>query len=323
MGKCYFELRKKPSNGNGLSTDTMRHLKTRQHLGKSVIVCDEPRVMLSAARKQWLRLTRYVQKQRAATLDADKILKYTHAVTHMQHMKFTAQPPLTETEASTFFITPKDIDTLPPFCMTAYITAPLTKKQARELPDHLSTSALVVDYKHTVDWPAARLSPKKELETELARQWQRIDDFLHSYQIKPDELFDGPLQNVDALDEALDILLGASQRFLHIAADFNQALELARPLKLSKHRRQQYDAASLLAHRVQALSPGAFTQQFLEAYNEDDTFFLHDRGLDLLLLSLDESPHQTIARHRRAKRHYLADALTRYHLRGAPTHIRP
>jgi hypothetical protein len=78
-----------------------------------------------------------------------------------------------------------------------------------------------------------------------------------------------------------------SHKFLQAAKEFQRAIELARPLRLSSDVRRQYDMLVLLAHRVQALSPGAFTQQFLEVYNEDDTFFLYDRA------------HETAARSRR------------------------
>lgn len=305
MGKCYYELRKKPANGNGLSTDIMRHLNTRQHLGKAVVICDDPRGVLSAARKQWLRLTRHVQKQRAATLDADKILKYTHTVTHMQRMRFTAKTPLEESEADVFFLTPQMIADIPAQCLSAYLTTPLTMEQMHGLSDQLSPSALAVDYAHN-RWHKSGFLPKIELESQLSDQWGEIKHFLSTYHIEPVKLFNGQMHNVDAIDEALDILLGASQKFLGMARDFNHALELARPVKLTKNTRQQYDAVTLLAHRVQALTPGAFTQQFLETYSEDDTFFLHDAARGSVV---SESLSQTISRHLKAGRVRLAAAI--------------
>src|SRR5882762_3070435 len=74
VAKCYFELRKQSARGTeSIIADMMRHLHTRQHLGKALVICDHPLVVLSAARKQWLKLSRIIQKQRASTLNADKI----------------------------------------------------------------------------------------------------------------------------------------------------------------------------------------------------------------------------------------------------------
>jgi len=64
----------------------------------------------------------------------------------------------------------------------------------------------------------------------------------------------------------------------------------------------------LLAYRVQALSPGTFTQHFLETYNEDDTFFLYDSAKKHLVQS-GESLEEAFERHTRAQRHNLANAL--------------
>lgn len=311
MANCYFELRKKPTNGNGLSTDTMRHLHTRQHLGKAVIISDRPVSMLGAARKQWLKLSRHVQNQRAATLDADKILKYTHVVTHMQHMRFTAKSPLEDPDADAFFISPEAIDALPGHCLTVYVAGKMTDEQAEQLTSLVTPNALIVDYVHQIDWEQLGCRPKHVLESQLTNEWQRIEQFLATYRINSEVLFDGPMHNVDAIDEALDVLLGASGNFLSLASDFNQALELARPLKISKQLRRQYDAVTLLAHRVQALTPGAFTRQFLETYSEDDTFFLHDAARKLLTAGT-ETLAQAVERHLNAGRVHLASALRSY-----------
>jgi hypothetical protein len=85
-------------------------------------------------------------------------------------------------------------------------------------------------------------------------------------------------------------------------------LELARPLRVNRGVRQEHDSLMLLAYRVQALSPGAFTQHFLETYNEDDTFFLYDRHKRRFIGS-GESLGDTVARHLGAGRIHLARAM--------------
>jgi len=111
------------------------------------------------------------------------------------------------------------------------------------------------------------------------------------------------------MDDALDTLLSMSHRFLRIANEFQRALELARPLRIQRSLRQQYDALVLLAYRVQALSPGAYTQHFLESYNEDDTFFLYDSARHRKHLFGSESLERAVLRHRAAGRERLAQAI--------------
>ena len=116
------------------------------------------------------------------------------------------------------------------------------------------------------------------------------------------------IHDIEAMDNALDTLLGIAPRFLRVANEFQRALELARPLRISRSIRQQYDSLVLLAYRVQALSPGTFTQHFLESYNEDDTFFLYDTHKQALM-PLGESLENVVLHHRQAGRNHLARAL--------------
>jgi hypothetical protein len=121
-------------------------------------------------------------------------------------------------------------------------------------------------------------------------------------------LLHGRNQDIEAMDNALDALLDYSHQLLRIANEFQHTLELARPLRIERSVRQEYDVVVLLAYRVQALSPGAFTQHFLESYNEDDTFFLFTPGKQR-----KNAPHESlaeaVARHISAGRLRLAAAL--------------
>src|SRR5215213_1160346 len=87
MPNAFFELRKQGARGtDSMVADVMRHLYSRQYLGKTLIISEQPMIIFSTARKQWLKLARTIQKQRASTLNAEKLLKYTHTISHMQHM---------------------------------------------------------------------------------------------------------------------------------------------------------------------------------------------------------------------------------------------
>lgn len=309
MAARYIELRKSSARGtDSMIADIMRHLHARQHLGKAAVLTDYPLVMLPVARKQWLKLARYIQKQRASTLNADKILKYTHTITRMQHMQFCDKSPLEKPNADIYFLDAKADLTLPAHCWSVYITADISLSAAQAVIEQLPPTTLLVDYTYTLPWQALNLEPKKVLEENVVDDWRKIKRFLHLYKLDITMLTYQGSRNIDVMENALDTLLGAHGSFLPLAYQFQRSLELARPLRISKEVRRQYDTLVLLAHRVQALIPGAFTQRFLESYNEDDTFFLYDRGRPQLLLS-GESIELALKRHLQAGRAHLAHAL--------------
>lgn len=309
MAKCYFELRKQSARGtDSIAADIMRHFHARQHLGKAVIVCDQPVGVLAAARRQWLKMGRSIQKQRASTLNADKILKYTHTITHMQHIHFSSKTPLEEPEADVYFLTEQQCEIMPVHCYSIYTTTAIGRNTATAMIGQLPADALIIDYLHAMSWAQLGLQSKVVLEEQVSSEWSQVKQFLTSRNIIISELMQDNMQDVDAMDDALDTLLDVSHQFLRVANEFHHALELARPLRVNRAARQEHDSLMLLAYRVQALSPGAFTQHFLETYNEDDTFFLYDRH-KRRFVSDGTSLADTVARHTAAGRTHLARAM--------------
>lgn len=309
MPKRYVESRKQAARGTeSVAADVMRHLHARQHLGKAVIVCQQPLPFLAASRKQWLKLTRAIQRQRSGTLNADKILKYTHAITRMQHMRFSAKSPLDEPEAEVYFIDPHTCTALPSHCYSLYITCAIEEIDIDVLLPQLPEESLIIDYEHAISWAALDFEPKVGLENRVAAEWSQVSKFLSSRGVEAKDLLQSSTFDIESMDTALDTLLGVSAQFLRVASEFQRALELARPLRISQTTRQEYDAVVLLAYRVQALSPGSFTQRFLETYNEDDTFFLYD-ATKRTIIPTGESLADAVTRHLSAGRSRLANAL--------------
>ncbi len=310
VAKCYIELRKSAARGtDSVIADTMRHLHTRQHLGKAVVVCEQPVAALSVARKQWLKLSRTLQKQRASTLNADKILKYTHAITRMQNMAFSIKSPLEQPDADVYFLGPDELGVIPIHCWSVYVVAPIPQSAVLTVVFQLPTEALIIDYNESPLWRQAGLENKKTLEANVEKQWAAADAYLKTLAIDAAHLVVDDIHDVEAMDDALDTLLaGHSHRFLELASIFQRSLELARPLRLSKDLRAAYDSLVLLAHRVQALTPGAFTHQFLETYDENDTFFLYDHARRHALRG-SETLMEAFQRNTQAGRHNLATSL--------------
>lgn len=278
MTKHYIETRGRirPQLTN-MASDIMRHFHARQHLGTALVVCEDPEALLAAAGKQWLRLSRLLQRRRGSATNAVEILKLTHTITQMQHLEFVAQPPHERPEAAVYFVKPGQTRQLPANCLTVYLAASVSETAAAALMKELPAYGLVVDYSGGVEAGDFGLRAKADLEADVAATWCAVDSFLTKYQISVVELTPSPT-SAEAFDDALDVLLGVGTEFLGIANLFQRTLDLARPLRtIPKLQRDRYDAFMMLAHRVQTLSPGHFSPQFLNTY-ADDTFFLNDRG---------------------------------------------
>src|SRR5262245_25649635 len=118
----YYELRALTRQPNStLAAEVARHLAARQDLGSAVIVSSAPLTLLSVVRKTWLHLARQLQKQRAATLNPEEILRLTHTIMHMQRMQFVAKTPQQITDAQVYFIMPGQLGELPSDCFTLYL----------------------------------------------------------------------------------------------------------------------------------------------------------------------------------------------------------
>lgn len=277
----YYETRTVPTFGapTPVASDIARHLQSRQYLGMTVVVCRNPLSMLSATRKQWLRLARNLQKQRASTLNAEEILRFTHTIMHMQHLQFIAQAPTAKTEAHIFFTTPEELDILPPGCLSLYVITPPKASQLRQWIDALAQHALVVDYGGTLDLAKAGLQPKANIETRMRERWSELAAFMQHHEVDVNQLINRNTIQHEAMDAALDRLLIVGNDFLRRAAEFQHILSLAQPLKheLITHLKQ-FEAVMRLAHRVQSLTPGAFGNFLADTFGDHhaESFFLRD-----------------------------------------------
>jgi hypothetical protein len=277
----YYEVRTMHVFGPPMpvASDIARHLQSRQYLGMTIVVCSNPLSMLSAVRKQWLRLARNLQKQRASTLNAEEILRFTHTIMHMQHLQFVAQLPIAGAEGHIFFVHPNDLATLPPGCLTLYLTVPPRKTQLNQWLDDMSRDALVVDYEGNINLQSFGLSPKKEIEARMLEDWEDLQELMRKSDVAVDTLVTGTTLESQAIDRAVDNLLGTGNIFLRRAAEFQHMLSLAQPLKNTPAvLLKKIEAVMRVAHRVQSLTPGSFGSFLAHTFGDSraESFFLRD-----------------------------------------------
>lgn len=127
--------------------DLARHLYTRMNCGKMVIVADKPVSLISALRKQWLKLAREVQKEAASTLNATRIYELNEVITRMYTLRFTTKWPPDGYEPADVYITTVDelLRWVPEAeCRTLYVTCDIKREELYMVTAWMLSGSLVV-----------------------------------------------------------------------------------------------------------------------------------------------------------------------------------
>ena len=138
---------------NSGTKDLVRHLYTRITCGKVVIVADNPARLLSTLRKQWLKLMRKVQKERASTLNTERIYELNEVVIRMQTLRFTATwPPDPYKPADVYIATVDELLRWAPEveCRTVYVTCEVAMEQLHMVTAWMNEGSLVAICKFQV-----------------------------------------------------------------------------------------------------------------------------------------------------------------------------
>ncbi len=301
----YLELRNiQHGQTDTLAPDLAKHLHKRQHLGTAIVIADEPLKLMCLVRKQWLKLARNLQRERAGTVNAQKILHLTYAVTRMHNLTFVAKTPEQRPEADIFFVAPHELKNLPSQCFSFYVvTKALPSEFLKTYIPRLPTDALVVDYVNVTKASNTDLQTKESLNNRVREYWQETEAFLQRVGVGINELAGVATVRPALLDDAIDTLLNCSADFLRVASAFQHSLQLAQPLEPPRAVQHRYSILALLAHRVQTLSTGKL-DEYLDTIVADNSFFLRDSAseaderlqLSELLRYHEQAGHTNIAR---------------------------
>ncbi len=133
-------------NGKPLARDLATRLYIRSLHGKVVIVTDKPLSTLASVRKQWVRMMRRAQVQRARTLDHRRRIELVSQLDHMQSLSFTAKAPEDILEANVTFVTADNLVRCAPECHTMYVTYTFPRVKLHMITSWMSKNGLVVIY---------------------------------------------------------------------------------------------------------------------------------------------------------------------------------
>jgi hypothetical protein len=119
----------------GMSYDLACHISNKSLPGKIVVVTDKPLSLLSSTRKQWLKLIRKAEIERARTLDAEQISEISCRLRWMKGLTFTAKPPTDFLETDITFATAEQLVLHAPDCVNIYFTCDIPRESV-----HIITS---------------------------------------------------------------------------------------------------------------------------------------------------------------------------------------
>ncbi len=135
-------------NGHGsLPWDLAHHMYARQFSGKIAVVAEQPKLLLPTLRKQWLKLMRQVQRERASTLNLLRINELTDAIAKMQNLRFSARDPKDDFDTDVAIATINQFLVFAPMCRTMYVTYPVTKEQLHLVTAWMARGGVVVKYR--------------------------------------------------------------------------------------------------------------------------------------------------------------------------------
>lgn len=140
-------VEKRSLNGHGsLSWDLAHHMFARAQCGKVAIVTDRPKELLSATRRQWMRIYRQGMREHASTLNAHRIPELIQILSRMQAMTFSARPLDDLLVADVTLAPADDFVRMPPVCPTVYVTYNFEREKLHMLTSWMPRGGLVVVY---------------------------------------------------------------------------------------------------------------------------------------------------------------------------------
>lgn len=143
MVRTDFTLEEWPHDGQFGMKGLARHLFTRMSCGKVIIIAEKPDNLHAALRKEWLKLTRKVQRERSSTLDAARLLRCSEMLSKMQNLRFTTDWP-DGYKADVCIAKVEQLTEWLPNCRTLYVACEISTQQLQTITTRMSVEGVVV-----------------------------------------------------------------------------------------------------------------------------------------------------------------------------------
>lgn len=144
MTGIYIE--KRTPNAGRITPDLAKHLYVRSMSGKAAIVAEQPLLLLSALRKQWIKIEYQVRHERSCTLNTARVHELTRQLHRMETLAFTAKPREGEEQSDVQIGTVEQFLGWAPQCKTMYVTCPITSEELHLITAWMPRNGLLVLY---------------------------------------------------------------------------------------------------------------------------------------------------------------------------------
>ena len=131
---------------NNIMADIARQLYARTQIGKAVIVTDQPTAAQRLLQRQWFRLIRKLQIQRALTDNGAIIADLSRTISLLQTMHFTTLAPFEAPHNDAFIMMPEGLHDILPECHTLFVAAPVPEALLEQVITCLPPNACVYKY---------------------------------------------------------------------------------------------------------------------------------------------------------------------------------
>lgn len=134
------------ARGKSLARSLAYQLEMSTWHGKAVVVTDRPLGLMSAVRKQWVRMERKALVERARTLKPMRAAELSQQLFHLREVTFTAKPPDDLLIADVTFAKADDLMRVAPNCKVMYITYDFPKEKLHMITSWMPRNGTVVVY---------------------------------------------------------------------------------------------------------------------------------------------------------------------------------
>ena len=110
------------------------------------MLAKNPHGLLPAITKQWYKVVRQAERERSSTLNAERILEFTHQINTMQQIRFLVDPLELGGQNDVLFISPTELHQIPTACHTVYLTCKLNESDFATLTEKMPPHSLLVRY---------------------------------------------------------------------------------------------------------------------------------------------------------------------------------
>lgn len=140
----YFVEKRKLTHAE-IAADIARHLQVRQLLGRAIVVTERSPVLLSAVRRQWMKIIDALKREQSRTLNMALKTELSVQLEAMQELQFTSKDPERFPDADVYFVEAEEASKLPnDNYHTVYICTDL--ENASNVVSRLKPGCVVVQY---------------------------------------------------------------------------------------------------------------------------------------------------------------------------------